>query len=188
MSASILENKHVRERALSISTEQYHRLWEAGIIGERTELIAGVIVEKMTKSPLHSLIVQRLFDWLHTLLPENSFLRMEQPLTLADSEPEPDISLVRGNREDYANRHPDTALLAIEVAVSTQELDRAKASIYAAANIPEYWLILPAEKKIEVYREPREGQYARCEVIVSDQELSLEGMRTLRVNLRDLFA
>ena len=67
--ASILENAAVRDAALPISVEQYHRLGQAGIIPQHTELLRGVIVEKMVKSPEHSWLVQRLVDRLRDTFP-----------------------------------------------------------------------------------------------------------------------
>ena len=36
-------------------------------------------------------------------------VRVEQPLTLSESEPEPDIAIVRGTRGDFRHRHPGFA-------------------------------------------------------------------------------
>ena len=78
---------------------------------------------------------------------------------MSDSEPEPDLSVVNGRLEDFRDAHPTTALLAVEVADVTIELDRAKAELYAEANIPEFWLVLAEEKMVEVHTHPRNGEY-----------------------------
>ena len=80
--ASILEQPAVREAVLPISVEQYHRLGEAGIVPERTELLRGIVVEQMIKTPLHTWTVQRLVDWLRSAAPAGLHVRQEQPLTL----------------------------------------------------------------------------------------------------------
>src|SRR5687768_6437915 len=122
--ASILDNAAVRNAALPISVEQYHRLGETGIIPQNTELLHGVIVEKMVKSPQHSWLVQRLADWLRSNLPSDCHLRQEQPLTFVDSEPEPDLAVVRGQPDDFRRQHPRTAEWVIEVAISSEDIDR----------------------------------------------------------------
>jgi hypothetical protein len=82
----------VRDAVLPFSVEQYHKLGEAGIIAQDTELLRGVIVEKTVNSPEHSWLVQKLVDWLRATVPAGWHVRQEQPLTFADSEPEPDIA------------------------------------------------------------------------------------------------
>ena len=81
------------------------------------------------------------------------------PLKLKDSVPEPDLAVVAGQVADYRHAHPTTALLVIEVAVSSLGLDREKAAIYAEAGVTEYWLVVAGQEKIEVYTEPRDGTY-----------------------------
>jgi Uma2 family endonuclease len=76
-------------------------------------------------------------------------------LTLADSEPEPDISVTRGQESDFASAHSTTAELAVEIAVPSPALDRENASLYAEAGVKEYWIILGKERKVEVYRRPK---------------------------------
>jgi Uma2 family endonuclease len=161
--SSILEKPAVRHAALPISVEQYHRLSEAGIIAERTELLRGVITERMTKSPLHTYVVQLLAKWLESAVPEGLHVRQEAPLSLADSEPEPDVAVVRGDAKQYRTRHPQTAELVIEVAVATVGLDRDKADIYADAGVPEYWIVMPEQRLVEIYRSPHLGRYGSCE-------------------------
>lgn len=159
--SSILDNPAIRQAALPVTIDQYHRMGDAGLISQRTELLSGVIVEKMNKSPNHSWIVQFLMDCLRQSTPENTHLRQEQPLTFGESEPEPDIALVVGQRDDYRHAHPTTAMLVIEVAVSSAAIDREKARLYAAAGVQEYIIILPDEKAIEIYTQPRATGFAQ---------------------------
>ena len=80
--AHILDEPSVRGAALPISVAQYHRLSADGIVPERTELLQGVIIEQMTKSPLHTFIVQRLAGWLAAAVPAGWFVRKEEPRVL----------------------------------------------------------------------------------------------------------
>ena len=152
--SSVLDNPGVRGSALRLDVDQYHRLCDSGIVPEKTELLSGIVVSKMGKSPLHTWTVEFLAEWFRVLLLPTQTLRIEQPLTLSDSEPEPDLAIVRGSRDDYRTYHPTTAELVIEVAITTEEIDRAKASIYAAAEISQYWLVLPEKMQVIIYRNP----------------------------------
>ncbi len=157
--SSILDNPAVSSSALRLDVNQYHKLCESGIIPERTELLSGIIVEKMGKSPLHTWTVQFLADWLQRSLAGNQSIRVEQPLTFSDSEPEPDLAVVRGTRDDFMRTHPVSAELVVEVAITTEQVDREKARIYAAAGIREYWLVLPSIKQVVVHSDPANGQF-----------------------------
>src|SRR5215469_7789037 len=129
--AAILDLPEVRKRVSPLSVEEYHHLGEFNENGRRTELIRGIVIEKMSKSPQHRLICSRLYKLLLAQLPPGYSVWKEEPLTLPDSEPEPDISVTRGAESDFAHAHPSTADLVVEVAVSSAALDRANASLYA---------------------------------------------------------
>src|SRR4051812_26379400 len=120
---AVLENPAVRARVMPCSVEQYHRFGELGVLSERTELIRGAVVEKMSQSPLHGSIVERLRLHIESLLPPQSHVRQEKPLTFADSEPEPDLAVVHGVRGQFLRVHPTTAEVVIEVCVSSEPLD-----------------------------------------------------------------
>jgi Uma2 family endonuclease len=186
--SSILDLPAVRELALRVTVEQYHRLGAAGILNTDTELLSGVIVNKMMKSPLHTWTVQRLAGWLRDVVGPGMHVRQEQPLTLADSEPEPDLAVVSGGVDDYRDIHPRTAELVIEVAVGSVALDRTKAELYAAAGIPEYWLVLPDERAVEVYGEPGPTAYLRHERVEPPQSIGAACISGRALQLADLFS
>jgi Uma2 family endonuclease len=94
----------------------------------------------LSKTPLHSGIGKVLYDSIISMLPKGYQVRREDPLTLSDSEPEPDISVVLGSARALFQSHPSTAELVIEV--SSAELNRANASLYAEAGVKEYWIVL----------------------------------------------
>lgn len=159
MTLTVLDNAVIRKQIKPISIEQYHKIGELGIISEKTELIKGLILEKMAKSPLHSYFVYQLNLFFVQFLPKNYIVRKKEPLTLFDSEPEPDLSILLGDIGKFRTVHPNWAELVIEVAVSSVELDREKRHIYASAKIPTYWIVLPTQKQIEVYTSPEAGEY-----------------------------
>src|ERR1041385_949471 len=124
---ALLDIPEVRERISRISVEEYHQLGEYNENGRRTELMRGIIIEKVSKSPLHSTLGSLLYKLIFSQVAANFLVRKDEPLTFADSEPEPDVSVVHGRESDFKNAHPSTAELVVEVAVSSVALDRENA-------------------------------------------------------------
>lgn len=158
-----------------------------GLLGEDVELLDGVIVKKMPKSALHEGIVRRLQRRLQAAAPAGYFVTKEGPLTCTASEPEPDLALVHGDPEDLS-AHPTTARLVIEVAVSTEELDRRKAMIYAQAGVQEYWLVEPERRRATVFRDPVADSYARSAVFDCNQVVASAVVPGFNVSLSELFS
>jgi hypothetical protein len=121
---SVLEHPDIRRRAVPISVKTWHWMQQQNLLPRRTEFIRGVIVEKMSNSPLHTGLTDQLRELLDAWSAKRYWVRKEDPLTLADSEPEPVVSVVTGQRSDYTSAHPSTALLVGEVAVTTESADR----------------------------------------------------------------
>lgn len=184
----MLEIPEVRARVSPVTVAQYHQFPEFNENGRRTELIHGVVIEKMSKSPLHSGIGSALYDLMHPHVPPGFWLRKEEPLTLRDSEPEPDLSLVRGTRQDFATNHPASAALVIEIAVTSAAEDRSLAELYAAAGVEEYWIVLPLERRVEVYRRLESGAYLDRVLVEGDSILECASHPGLRIRLAELFA
>ena len=131
----LLQEPTIMQRAMPITVEQYHALFAQGLIPESAELLEGVIIEKMPKSPLHAYILLALLKLLQDVVTAKNHVRPEQPITCRRSEPEPDLAVVVGRAEDYVHAHPQTAEIVIEIAVSSAEIDRRKAAIYAEAGV-----------------------------------------------------
>ena len=186
MSTGILDNPDFPRRVRPLSVEEYHRLSEYNENGRRTELIRGVIIEKMAKSPLHRMIATRLYRIILSNLPVGFIAWKEEPLTLNDSEPEPDISIARGTEQVFENENATTAVLVVEIAVTSIAVDRALVAVYAEAGVEEYWIVLPRERRIEVYRRPESGTYRELHT-VSEGALECAGVAGVRVSLAELF-
>ncbi len=142
-----------------LSVEQYHRMAEVGVLhsGDPLELLEGWLVPKMTENPPHESTIRLLFRRLQPLMPSDWAIDLQSPIELADSEPEPDLSIVRFTEDAYSARHPTAEAigLVIEVAHTTLAIDRGvKCRIYAAAGIAEYWIANLVEEIIEVYTLP----------------------------------
>ena len=185
--SQILEIPEVRARISPVTVAQYQQFPEFNAHGRRTELIRGIVIEKMSKSPLHSSIARRLFKLLQPGLPAHFTLLREDPLIWADSVPEPDLAIVRGDERDFARQHPTTAALVIEIAVTSAAEDRSLASLYAEAGVEEYWIVLPVERQVEVYRRPENGAYLDRVLVEGDATLECGGLPAIRVRLAELF-
>jgi Uma2 family endonuclease len=142
-----------------LTVEQYHAMARAGILDEDApvELLEGWLVQKMTQNPPHVLASGLIHDALLGLIPAGWHVRTQNPVTTADSEPEPDHAVIRGSRRDYPDRHPGPqhAALVVEVADTSLRQDQgAKKRLYAHAGIPVYWIVNLVDRRIEAYTDP----------------------------------
>jgi len=161
-----------------LSVSQYHSMIENGILTKdsKLELLEGLLVAKMSKSPIHSLSTGLLQDALSSILPSNYHLRLQEPITLADSEPEPDLAIVRGQRSDCRDRHPSPNDLELVIEVSGTSLNRdryLKQRIYARAGICIYWILNLEERQLEVYTNPVESEYQKCLVLNETESVDI---------------
>ena len=170
-----------------LSVSAYHALGELGLIPEKTELLYGQVFHKMSKSPFHRLLLMRLLELLQRVLPPGLHAQPEQPILCGASEPEPDLSVIRGSINDYANEHPHTAELVIEICVTSHDFDRSKLRAYASAGVKECWLVLGPEKKIEVHRQPSGEQFAEMTVHGPGGSLTSSAVPSFTVDLDSLF-
>lgn len=184
----LLDIPEIRARVSPVTVAQYHEFPERNERGRRTELIRGLVIEKMSKSPLHSGIASQLYDLLRPQVPAGLWLRKDEPLTFEDSEPEPDLSLVRGTRANFASGHPRTALLVAEIAVTSAAEDRSLAALYAEAGVEEYWIVLAAAKQVEVYRQPAAGAYRERFILGVNDLLECTSVPGIRLCVGELVA
>ena len=124
--------------------------------GEALELIGGELMSAEPQGPAHYTAIRKTARALDAAFGSGWDIRQEGPLALDDeSEPEPDVAVVRGQPDDYALAHPSRAVLAVEVAESSLRVDRLhKGSLYARAGLADYWVLNLAARVLEVYREP----------------------------------
>lgn len=146
-----------------ITVEQYHAMQDDGTIRkeDRCELIHGFLLEKPIIKPPHASAISRVMKQLVTLLGLDVVVRIQLPITLSDSEPEPDAMLAAGTDEDYDARHPGAGdvLFLVEVSDSSLDFDReVKLPLYAGEGIAQYWILNVQARCIEVYTHPRGGK------------------------------
>ena len=143
-----------------ITVDAYYKMAEVGLLDaeKRYELIHGIILEMHPKTPQHGYSVKCLSDRLRDSLGETATVFSQSPARLADdSEPQPDILVLKPPKETYREHHPhpEDILLIIEIANMTLQTDRTlKLRLYAGAGIPEYWLLNLQKNQLELYRRP----------------------------------
>ena len=142
-----------------LTVGQYHEMVRAGILGEDdpVELLEGWLVTKMMKNPPYCAATELARNALEQALPQGVHVRTQEPVTLATSEPEPDLAVVRGGLRDYLDRHPGASdvILVVEVADASLERDRTlKKRVYAEAGLPAFWIVNLLERRLEVHGDP----------------------------------
>ena len=148
------------------SVQEFHQLADKGIFNEddRIELIAGELIEMAPIGSDHGGHVKQLNRLFNQRLTDNILISVQDPIVLnGDSEPQPDLALLRWRDDFYKSANPSAAdvLLLIEVSDSTIDFDRTtKVPLYAAHNIPEIWLINLPKRRVEIYRKPMDGEYS----------------------------
>lgn len=164
-----------------LTVEMYHALAEKGLLGEedRVELINGDLVPMSPLGSPHAACVRRLDKQLHRIAPTQVQISIQNPVQLNDqTEPEPDVALLKHREDFYAKAHPVPAdvLLVIEVADSSLEKDRTiKLEGYAQAGIAEYWIINLVEGQVEIYTQPQERVYKSRELRLSGDTVAVLG-------------
>ncbi|WP_165226024.1 Uma2 family endonuclease [Aquisphaera insulae] len=174
-----------------MTVAEYEGLIARGILDERArvELIEGRIVSKMSKGPRHcagAALVRHVLTAALGAAP-GWLMRIEDPVAIPgrDSEPEPDVSIVRGGPLDYleAQPRPDQVGLIVEISDSSLADDRALAATYLRGGIPLYWIVNLVDGCLEVYR-PR----ARRKTLRPGEsvELALDGAVIVRLDVAGL--
>ena len=136
---------------------EYDRLVDLGVFnGEPLELIGGQLIVAEPQGSYHATAVDKVDDALRAALPPGWIVRNQKPVALDDeSEPEPDVAVVPGSRDDYQDGHPARPALVIEVADSSLAFDRLqKGSLYARGGVQDYWIVNVVERLVEIYRKP----------------------------------
>ena len=196
MQATVIDTEIQQELEPQIrlwSIADYHQMIEAGILGEddRVELLEGKIVCMSPQRPFHAASVQRSSRLLFNLLSDRAEIRVQLPVILCnDSEPEPDLAIVRFDTHEYSFRHPEVAdiYLLIEVADSTIAKDRKqKARIYAKNQILEYWILDLQKRQVYVFRQPEESIYREELILNSSDSIAMHAFPDVAIALDAMF-
>jgi Uma2 family endonuclease len=157
------------------------RMVEEGILGEDepVELLEGELVVTPPQGPPHSAVVSDLDGRLREIYRPGCHVRPQCPLAGAtDSLPEPDLAVVRGKPRDYIKAHPSggDVLLVVEVARTSQAIDRRKVRAYAKIGVPVYWLLDLAARRLEVRSEPDGDDYRSTRLLRESESVTLPGV------------
>ena len=176
------------------SVADYARLRETGILTEddRVELIDGEIRQMAPIGPVHAGTVNHLAAMINSQLGPEFTISIQNPVELTDySEPQPDLAVVRAREDYYKQSHPTPAdvLLVIEVADESEEYDRQeKIPRYAAAGIPEAWLVALNRRTIEQYTEPRSDRYCSVRILEPGDLLASQSVPGVQLAVKEILA
>lgn len=183
---SVRDEVHEEVRRRRFTVEEYHRMGEAGILGEgeRVELIEGEIVEMNPIGSRHAACVKGLTSLLGRLLGDELLLDVQNPVRLDGGlEPQPDLAVVRARDYRDSLPVPEDVLLVIEVSDTTLRYDRnVKLPLYARAGIKEAWIVDLPNKAIERHNDPSQTGYGRMQRVGPGKTLASEVFPDLVLN------
>jgi Uma2 family endonuclease len=159
---------------------------------DRVELIRGEIVKMSPIGRRHAAFVDNLTELLVTGLSGRAIVSVQNPVVVAaDSEPQPDLKLLRRPRPvPYKDAEATAAdvLLLIEVAETSLRYDRTvKLALYAEAGVPEYWVVDASAEAIEVYRGPAPDGYREVTRVIGEGTVSPAAFLDARLTLAEIF-
>lgn len=191
---------HIRVRhgdAKRWTAKEYLRLTKLGFFDDtRVELIGGEISEMSPQLNPHVLAVELTVEALRAAFGDEFWVRSEATLNLSPlSMPDPDVSVLAGNRRTHGREYPTTALLVVEVSDATLDRDRKrKGSLYAAAGITDYWIVNLIDQQLEIYRDPQPDQttrfrhsYSQKRTLKPGEQVSPLALSQAVIKVEDLF-
>jgi Uma2 family endonuclease len=181
------------------TVEEYHKMIQAGVFAhdEKFELLGGWIVPKMSRNPPHDASLDQAHEEVRKRLPTGWRVRVQSAITTPDSEPEPDLAIVRGEARTYSSRHPCPADIALIIEIADSSLledHRDKARIYARAAIAVYWIINLVDSQVEVHTRPSGPgtipAYPGCRVFSVGEMVpfQIDGIELETIPVRDLLS
>lgn len=164
---------------LRFTVDEYYQMIELGLLKdyEKAEIIEGELIKKMTIGDRHAAIVNFLNRFFVKNVSDDILVSIQNPVRLSDySEPEPDVALADLRKYD-GKRHPRPSeiILIVEVSDSTLKYDRdVKLALYAAAEIPEVWIVNLPNDIVEVHRQPGVGIYQIAKIFKRGENVASE--------------
>lgn len=160
-----------------------------------TMLLDGEVIRRPLPSPPHDCAVSLTDSVLKPLFGSGHWVRIHSGLPVGDhDDPTPDLAVVAGSPRDYPTSTPKTAVLVVEVSDGTSEVDCGrKAELYAAAGVPEYWVIDVNDPRLLVYRDPvpdaaapRGHRYATTQTLTPADTVSPTAVPNAVIRVADL--
>ena len=137
--------------------EEFYQMLDLGFFqDQRVQLIEGEIVQMASQTNFHLVGIKLTEDALEAAFGPNFWVRVQGSLDLSPwSVPDPDLAVVPGSPRDSSANNPTTALLIVEVSLTTLQFDRTrKDSLYARAGIQDYWILNLVDRQLEIHRQP----------------------------------
>ena len=187
----MLQEVQIEKRLFSVS--EYYKMAESGILSKdaKVELINGEIISMSPIKSYHAGMINVLNYELFKSIGEQAAICVQNPIRLNDfSEPEPDITIAKYKKGRYQNNHPTGTdiYFLIEVSDTTLNFDRhTKASLYAEAGIPEYWIINLQKQQIEIYTQTKNGEYLNRFIAKKGDTAKAQGIG-FELNVSELFS
>jgi Uma2 family endonuclease len=176
-----------------LTVGQYHDMIQAGILTEDdpVELLEGLLVTKLRKTPAHTFATHTTREAIEQLVPSGWYVGAHEPITTTDSEPEPDVIVIRGSPRDYPDSHPSPSdvALVVEVSDATLQRDRTlKLTVYANARITTYWILNLQERQLEAYSDPADATYRQRDIYGESDSVPvvIDGQEVGRISVREL--
>jgi Uma2 family endonuclease len=176
-----------------ITVKEYDLMYEAGIFqpDERIELINGELVKMAPMNAPHIAYVAILTELLIEKFARRATIFTQLPIVLnSDSEPEPDISVLKWKKDRYFSGKPTACDVhaLIEVADVSLAYDReVKLPLYARASIPEVWILKVQDRQLEVYRHPKDDRYTEKQLLQPSDTLALLAFPDVPIALSEVF-
>ena len=177
----------------AVSAEEYLRMGEGGVFAPeaRLELIEGEIVEMAPIGSPHAGMVKILNRLFGRLAGDQAIVSVQDPLVIGErSVPQPDLVLLKPRADSYTRSHPTTAdvLLVAEVADTTLPFDLGtKIPLYAAAGIPEAWVVDLQGRALCVFRDPSPSGYRTSFTVQGDESVTALALSVIVVPVAVLF-
>ena len=159
------------------SIEEWHELVDFGLLeGKSVEFLEGEIIEVSPEGVEHHYTNSTIVKYLRSVLNNLAEIQESHPITLDNSEPEPDVAVVRLPETIYRNHHPypQDIYWLIEISNRTLKTDlNQKKLTYARNGIPEYWVIDLVNKKLIVHTQIQNDNYTQIDEYTKDIVYSL---------------
>lgn len=172
------------------SLDGYHQLIDNGVlVNKNVELLDGELIEMPPESPLHSYVTVSGSDYLRQVLKGLALVREAHPITLTNSEPQPDLAIVKLPSTAYKNHHPfpENIFWLIEISNKTLHYDlNDKKRIYAQEGINEYWVADINSRHVHIFLNPKNGDY-QITKIISDGIIQSQAFPDLNLLIKHLF-
>ncbi|MCU0348395.1 MAG: Uma2 family endonuclease [Saprospiraceae bacterium] len=166
-----------------LTVTDYHKMAEVGILDEddRVELINGEIIEMSPIGSIHTSRLKRIMRLFHNMPNVDKYLvSVQDPIFLGKySEPQPDLAILHFRADFYEEKHPEPQdiLLVIEVSDTSLGYDReVKKPLFAAAGIPELWIVNIEDEQVEVYKTPQNGDYSNRQDFKRGEAIFVENL------------